>query len=443
MASVDSNGKITARKSGTAKITAYLADSNGNMCLGSEDVCTVKVEAPTIKVSPVKVSLVKGCTKKISATVKGSSKKVTWTSSNRSVAAVSSSGVITAKKKGTATITAKANGVSAKCKVSVSNPTIRLSAKSVSIYKGKTRTLKATVTGKSKKVTWTSSNKNVATVSSKGKITAKKKGTAVISAKANGVTARCTVYVTAASAPAAGKAKLSRTSLSLTVGTGEDLYLAIGTKKYTTSVTWSSSNPSAVAVNKYGRVTGVRPGSSTITAKRSGYTCTCKVTVKSVKERTEVQSYLNQSIWAAAPAFHVGEVQEYPAGTKELDHSCPVPWNGVSVHRYYAGVSCTNAEYSTASYPIRFEASASGEIAEIESNSGDDYTFAGLFLGMSGDDASNMLGSRGCKFLSFSSGGGGVRVTFVNSNDRKYYVKYLEAGNVIKKITIYSSSPKK
>ncbi|MDO4339526.1 MAG: Ig-like domain-containing protein [Eubacteriales bacterium] len=72
---------------------------------------------------------------------------------------------------------------------------IKLSKSKVSVTAGKSTTLTATVTGKSKTVTWASSKPSVASVSSKGKVTGKKTGTAVITAKANGKTAKCTVTV--------------------------------------------------------------------------------------------------------------------------------------------------------------------------------------------------------------------------------------------------------
>lgn len=83
--------------------------------------------------------------------------------------------------------------------ISVPNPSasIKLNRTSVALELPKTKTaqLKATVTGASQKVTWKSSNTSVATVSSTGKVTAKKWGKAVITAKANGKTAKCTVNV--------------------------------------------------------------------------------------------------------------------------------------------------------------------------------------------------------------------------------------------------------
>lgn len=72
----------------------------------------------------------------------GTSKKVTWSSSNKKVAAVSTKGKVTAKKKGTAIITAKVSGKKYKCKITVKNP--YLNKKTVTLNKGKTLTLKLT-----------------------------------------------------------------------------------------------------------------------------------------------------------------------------------------------------------------------------------------------------------------------------------------------------------
>lgn len=72
---------------------------------------------------------------------------------------------------------------------------IKLNKSSSSVYIGKSIKLKATVKGKSSKVTWSSSNKKVATVSASGKVTGKKAGKVTICAKANGKTAKCTVTI--------------------------------------------------------------------------------------------------------------------------------------------------------------------------------------------------------------------------------------------------------
>ncbi len=133
---------------------------------------------------------VKGSTT-IKFTVKNGNGKTSFTSSNKNVAKVSSTGKVTGLKKGTATITVKNNGVSKTFKVTVNNP--KLNKKSTSIKKGKTFTLK--ITGKVGKAKYVSSNKKVATVNKKGKITGKKKGKATITVTTNGMKLKCKVTV--------------------------------------------------------------------------------------------------------------------------------------------------------------------------------------------------------------------------------------------------------
>ena len=117
--------------------------------------------------------------------------KVNYTTSKKSVATVDGKGKITAKKAGTATIKATVGNVTANYKITVKNPTLNYSKKT--LKKGKSFTLK--VTGAIGKIKYSTNKKSVATVSTKGKVTAKKKGKAVISVKANGVTLKCKVTV--------------------------------------------------------------------------------------------------------------------------------------------------------------------------------------------------------------------------------------------------------
>lgn len=117
---------------------------------------------------------------------------VTWKSSDKKIATVTSKGKVTAKKTGTATITAKADGCTATCKITVVNA--RLSASQLSLIKGKTKLLQ--ITGTSQTATWKSSKPSVVSVSKKGKLTAKKKGTAAITATIDSIVLTCQVTVT-------------------------------------------------------------------------------------------------------------------------------------------------------------------------------------------------------------------------------------------------------
>lgn len=157
----------------------------------------ITVPDASIKLNCLSCNMYVNETKKIKATVNGLNSDVTWKTDDSSVAKVDSKGKITAKKKGTATISATANGKTASCKVIVINPSIELNKSSATIYMTETKTLqlKATVKGLDSKVKWTSSNNSVATVDSNGKVTAKKTGAVTITAKANGVTAKCKVTV--------------------------------------------------------------------------------------------------------------------------------------------------------------------------------------------------------------------------------------------------------
>jgi uncharacterized protein YjdB len=114
-------------------------------------------------------------------------KKVTFKSSNSKVVKVSAAGKLTAKKTGSAKITVTtANGKTAYCKVKVRKAPkfIKLNTKKKTLRAGKTFSLKVKRSaGSSGKVTFTSNNKKVASVSSTGKIRALRKGRATITAK--------------------------------------------------------------------------------------------------------------------------------------------------------------------------------------------------------------------------------------------------------------------
>ena len=137
----------------------------------------------TAKVSQVYVG--KKATIKVTKTkVTG---KVTFKSSNKKVATVNSKGVITGKKAGKAVITVKVGKYTKKLTVKVKKPSFKLVKSSVKLKKGKKTTIRVKAAPVSK-VTYKTSNKKVATVNSKGVVTAKKKGTAKITVKCNGIT---------------------------------------------------------------------------------------------------------------------------------------------------------------------------------------------------------------------------------------------------------------
>ena len=167
-------------------------------------------------------------------------------------------------------------------KVAVSN----LPAKQLTLKKGKTFTLKpkVTVTGKiSKKVTYKTSNKKVVAVNAKGKITAKKKGTAKIYviSKAD-KKKKCTITVTVGTPVT--KVKLNKTKSTMTVGKKQTLKATVTPKKASSrAVVWKSSNKKVATVTSKGVVKAKKAGTVTITAiakDGSGKKAACKITVK-------------------------------------------------------------------------------------------------------------------------------------------------------------------
>ena len=286
VATVDSNGKVTGIKAGTATITVKTNDGNKTAS------CTVTVKnvaATEISLNTNNKTLEKGSTFNLTATISPkntTNKTITWTSSNTSVATVSSSGVVTAVKKGSAVITAKtSNGMTATCnvtvKVSVTGVTLNKTSANVNV--GDNLTLVATVSPSDANniaVTWTSSNSNIASVDSNGKVTGIKAGTATITVKTNdgNKTASCTVTVKNV---AATEISLNTNNKTLEKGSTFNLTATISPKNTTNkTITWTSSNTSVATVSSSGVVTAVKKGSAVITAKTSnGLTATCNITV--------------------------------------------------------------------------------------------------------------------------------------------------------------------
>lgn len=157
---------------------------------------TQTVEAATVKLSKTSRTMKVGQAYKL--TVKGPHGAVKWKSSKSSVAAVDNSGVVRAKKKGTANIYAQVGKKKLKCRITVKNPAPSLNKKSLTLYRG--GTFRLAVKYPTSKVKWSSSNKSVATVNSTGTVVAKKNGKATITAAMRGRKLRCSVVVKSAPA---------------------------------------------------------------------------------------------------------------------------------------------------------------------------------------------------------------------------------------------------
>lgn len=214
---------------------------------------------------------------------------ITWKSSNSSVAYVSSDGIVTAKKNGTATITCTTiNGLTAKCKVTVkTTPTsVTLNKKELTLYTTQTEKLKATVNpsaAEDKSVKWVSSDESVAKVSSKGTVTAVGKGTATIKCITTVGAKSASCKVTVKKGVRVEGLKLNKTSKTVYKGQTYQLTPTFTPENATNKkITWESSDTDVALVDSNGKVTGVKNGKATIwaTTQDGDHTAVCKVTVK-------------------------------------------------------------------------------------------------------------------------------------------------------------------
>ena len=233
---------------------------------------TVVSPKPSITLNKSSVTLYTGGSTKVTLTpiLENLTGDITYTTSDEKVATVSSKGVVTAKAKGTAVITAACGEYTATCKVTVKTPTITLSKSSITIAEkaSQTLTVKSVPAGK---VTYKSSNTKIASVNSKGVITGKKAGTAKITVTCNGVSKTCKITVK--------KQSVKVTKSSVAVKKGKTTKIA-ATASPAGKITYKSSNTKIASVNSKGVVTGKRKGTAKITVTCNGVKKTIKVTVK-------------------------------------------------------------------------------------------------------------------------------------------------------------------
>lgn len=119
---------------------------------------------------------------------------VKYTSDNEKVAVVDENGRVTAKKAGTALITASADGYQSTCRIVVKKPTFKVAKKMIKVKKGKKARIIVKVRP-TKKVVFASANKKIAAVTKKGMLKGMKKGKTKIKVKCYGITKTVIVIV--------------------------------------------------------------------------------------------------------------------------------------------------------------------------------------------------------------------------------------------------------
>ncbi len=313
VATVASDGKLTAVAPGASTITVSYNDGF------------------TTKVANCLVTVLKDCSgaivlsldKKTSQLVKGykdtlhvsftpanectANKVLTWTSANPSIATVNN-GVVTAVAVGTVKIYTQTDGtgtISDTCVYTIipdcytGDVTITLNNQNVSLYKGETAQLTASVSPANacdKTLIWSSSDPTIASVSD-GLVSAKNFGTVTISATSfvnSQVVSKATVVVEKRLPTSVSIAA----TLGLVEGTSQSLMATILPSNCDdNTLTWSSSNVSIATVDKNGKITAVAPGISNIMVTTvNGFKSTCVLTVTKLVIPVTGISISNESI---------------------------------------------------------------------------------------------------------------------------------------------------
>ncbi len=316
VATVNSNGLVTAVAPGTATIIATTTDGTNLSATCAVTVQPNVIYATSISLNKTSATLTEGNTLQLTATVlpsNATNKTVTWSTSNSSVATVNSNGLVTAIAPGSATITARTTdgtNLSATCNVTVQPniiyaTSITLNQTSATITEGEDLQLLATVLPSNttnKTVSWSTSSSSIVTVDSNGLVTAVGRGSATITARTTDGTnlrATCTVTVTQ-NIVLATSISLDQTSAELNSGNTLQLMASVLPSNTTNkTVTWSTSNSNIATVNSNGLVTAIAPGSATITARTNDGTnlsATCAIMVKMLPNSNNVFSMPDMTV---------------------------------------------------------------------------------------------------------------------------------------------------
>ena len=280
VATVDTQGKVTAVGKGNAIITAKVGDKTA--------ICNVTVNIPLESISIKSATEIQyGQTEKLNVTYNPvdttDDTTVIWTSNDDKIATVSTDGTVNAIGVGDAIITARVGDKTATCHVTVLPVplnSISIKEQNIALNKGASKELTVIYTPENttddKTIIWTSNKENIVSVEN-GKITAKAAGTAIITATVGDKTATTTVTVNIP------LESISLNKTELTVNKGETANLDIIYNPIDTTIekaeSWTSSDTNVVTVNEYGLITAVGRGTAYVKAKVGDKEATCKVTV--------------------------------------------------------------------------------------------------------------------------------------------------------------------
>ncbi len=268
---VSSTGVVTGVSVGSTLITAVsVADTTRR---GTAAVTIVPV-VRDLDITPAAATIFTGDTRQLGVNFTadpGASQLVIWRTSNATVAAVSSSGLVSGVSAGTAIITAISAADTTKRATSLFTvryaAAVSVSPAAATVGVGGTRTIVATVTtenGATTAVTWRSSNASVATVSATGVVTGIAVGSAEVSAVAVADTSRRATSTITVAAVVRSVSVTPGTSAMLAGQTVQLVPTVVADAPLSTAVTYRSSNSAVASVSAAGQVTAIALGSTSV-----------------------------------------------------------------------------------------------------------------------------------------------------------------------------------
>ena len=343
VATVDQNGLVTFKNSGTATISAQSAD---NPLLIAYCTFTVEKAVASVELDYHDVELYTGETRRLSYRVypeNATHPEVIWTSFDTAIVTVDDTGMLTAKGPGTTQIMLMSEEDGSFydiCTVVVKQKatSVKMNYKELTMDRGEYFDMEVTITpinSTEASLIWESLNPSVATVSSTGRITARAEGTAIIAVRTqSGVTSYCTVNVL----EPVISLELDPTDLVIDVGEIFQIDPVFKPVKPTIQeVKWTSYNEDVATVNALGEVEGISRGSTIVTCETvdGGYRAFCLIQVMDPAVIVTVSpdnyrlGYGKSLTLVATVTNHGEELKNMPLLWESSDESiCTVDQNG-------------------------------------------------------------------------------------------------------------------
>lgn len=329
-----------------------------------------------IRLSTSCVTITKGGSYTLTAT--GTYSSLSWSSTNSSVATVSSTGYIYGVNAGTATIIAKSAYAEARCVVYVEAPqvdvvSIYVSPSSATLNVGNTKTL--TTSGNYSSVSWSSSNSSVATVSSAGVVKAIKSGSATITASAkdsSGVvraTATCAITVTCPTV-------ITLNASSTICYVGDTVTVTASTNTGVT-VNWSYTSSLATFTQNGNKLTIKTTKATTIPVSATYGSASANVSI-TVKEKNSYSAYIYNKEQLNAVRNHPDKTY-YLAASFSVGAWTPIPnFTGTFTTANGSSFTLSGISVSGVSYAGLFGDGMKGKVSNVTISSS---TLSGTYVG--------------------------------------------------------------